>query len=76
MLNKIANSGVIYFAFNPKLSLCEHHHTFFGETCPICGGAKVDEASRIVGYLVPTSNYTPERYDEYYSRKWYDLNES
>jgi len=76
MLNKIANSGVIYFAFNPKLSLCEHHHTFFGETCPICGGAKVDEASRIVGYLVATSNYTPERYDEYYSRKWYNLNES
>lgn len=75
MLNKIANEGVIYFAYNPKLSLCKHNHTFFGNTCPICNGEKVDEASRIVGYIVPTSTYSSERKEEYYSRIWYDLND-
>lgn len=73
LLNHMAKSGVIYFAFNPKLSLCEHSHTFFGETCPICGGKKVDEASRIVGYLVATSTYSKARKDEYQNRMWYEL---
>lgn len=73
MLNQIANSGVIYFAFNPKLSICKHQHTFFGDTCPICGEPKTDEASRIVGYLVPTSAYSKERKREYENRKWYEV---
>lgn len=73
LLNHIAKSGVIYFAFNPKLSLCNKSHTFFGDICPVCGGAKVDEATRIVGYLVPTSTYTSQRKEEYYNRKWYTI---
>lgn len=73
MLNDIANSGVIYFAYNPKLSLCKHRHTFFGDTCPICGGKKIDEASRIVGYLVPTSTYSKDRKHEYDNRMWYEV---
>lgn len=73
MLNYIANSGVIYFAFNPKLSLCEKQHTFFGDICPTCGRPKTDEASRIVGYLVATSTYSKDRKEEYENRKWYAL---
>lgn len=73
LLNHIAQSGVIYFAFNPKLSLCEKKHTFYGDICPSCGGPKTDEASRIVGYLVPTSSYSTERKDEYLARKWYSV---
>lgn len=73
LLNHIANSGVIYFAFNPKLSLCKYSHTFFGNICPICGGEKVDEATRIVGYLVPTSTYSKQRKEEYENRKWYSI---
>jgi len=73
LLNHIANSGVIYFAFNPKLSICKHSHTFFGDVCPICGEPKSDEVTRIVGYLVPTSAYSKERHDEYNNRKWYEL---
>ena len=73
MLNDIAKRGVIYFAFNPKLSICSHSHTFFGDTCPICGESKVDEVSRIVGYLVPTSTYSKERYQEYNNRMWYEV---
>ena len=75
LLNHIANSGVIYFAFNPKLSLCEKQHTFFGEVCPICGRPKVDEASRIVGYLVATSSYSKDRKNEYENRMWYKVGE-
>lgn len=72
-LNKIANSGVIYFAFNPKLSICKHKHTFFGETCPICGEKKEDEVTRIVGYLVPTSSYSAQRKKEEENRQWYSV---
>lgn len=73
ILNDMADKGVIYFAFNPKLSICEHSHTFFGNICPICGKPKKDEVSRIVGYLVPTSTYSKERYDEYQNRMWYEV---
>ena len=69
----MANKGVIYFAFNPKLSICKHSHTFFGNTCPICGEPKSDEVSRIVGYLVPTSKYSKERHREYDNRTWYEV---
>ena len=73
MLNYIAKSGVIYFAFNPKLSVCEKSHTFFGDVCPICGRPKFDEVSRIVGYLVPTRSYSQGRKDEYENRQWYKV---
>lgn len=73
MLNHIAQSGVIYFAYNPKISMCRESHGFFGEICPTCGGEKVGEVSRIVGYLVPTMSYSKERYKEYYSRQWYKV---
>jgi ribonucleoside-triphosphate reductase len=72
MLNDIAKSGVIYFAYNPKISVCQHNHGFFGDVCPTCGEVKTGEVSRIVGYLVPAKNYSKERYDEYYSRQWYN----
>jgi ribonucleoside-triphosphate reductase len=72
MLNYIARSGVIYFAYNPKISVCQHNHGFFGDVCPTCGEVKTGEVSRIVGYLVPAKNYSKERYDEYYSRQWYN----
>lgn len=73
LLNYIANSGVIYFAYNPKLSICEKSHTFFGDTCSVCGRPKSDEVSRIVGYLVPTSSYSQGRKDEYKNRQWYAI---
>lgn len=73
MLNHIANSGVIYFAFNPKLSICEENHTFFGDVCPVCGKPKVDEASRIVGYLIVKSAYSTERKEEFENRQWYTI---
>ncbi|MDD3923376.1 MAG: anaerobic ribonucleoside-triphosphate reductase, partial [Endomicrobiaceae bacterium] len=76
MLNKIAKSGVIYFAYNAKISVCENGHGFFGEICPKCGKEKIDTFQRIVGYLVPSSSYSKERKEEFLARKWYSLNEN
>lgn len=73
LLNKIAKSGVIYFAYNIKISVCEEGHGFYGDYCPICGKIKTDTFSRIVGYLVPTQSYSKERKQEFENRKWYVL---
>ena len=75
ILNHMANSGVIYFAFNTKLFLCEHKNIFFGETCPICSEMKSDEVTRIVGYLVPISSYSKQRKEEEQNRQWYFVGE-
>ena len=76
LLNHIAKSGVIYFAFNTKISACSNTHGFYGNVCPVCGGEKVDTFSRIVGYLVPISQYSKERHAEYAQRYWYDMEDS
>ena len=73
VLNYIAKSGVIYFAFNTKISSCENGHGFYGEVCPTCGKEKTDTFSRIVGFLVPTSQYSKARSKEYAKRYWYDM---
>ena len=76
MLNKIAQSGVIYFAFNTRINECENHHGFVGsEHCPICGGEVFDTYQRIVGYLVPTRAYSKERFREFTTRQWYEYAE-
>ncbi|MCD6550769.1 anaerobic ribonucleoside-triphosphate reductase, partial [Thermotoga sp.] len=72
MVKMIADMGVMYFAFNTKISVCEHNHAFYGERCPVCGKPKVDEYVRIVGYLVPVSAFNKERREkEYPKRQFY-----
>ncbi len=71
LLNLIAKLGAIYFAFNTKISVCAKNHAFYGDRCPNCGGRKVDEFSRIVGYLVPVSSFNKQRRSEYKNRKFY-----
>lgn len=73
MLNKIAQSGVIYFAFNTRINECKNHHGFVGtDICPTCGEPVVDTYQRIVGYLVPTRAYSKERFKEFTTRKWFN----
>lgn len=76
LLNYIAKNGVIYMAYNPKISVCNLGHGFFGDHCPTCGEKKVDEFTRIVGYLVPVNNYSKERKNEYAKRYWYTLGDN
>lgn len=60
-VNLVAKHGVVYFAFNQKISVCKHNHAFMGDNCPVCGEPKADEFLRIVGYLVPVSAFNKER---------------
>lgn len=73
MLNHLARLGIIYFAYNVQISVCENGHGFFGNNCPICGKSVIDVFSRIVGYLVPTQSYSKERKQEFENRKWFIL---
>lgn len=76
MLNHIAQSGVIYFAFNTRINECEDHHGFVGtDTCPTCGKGVHDTYQRIVGYLVPSRAYSKDRFKEFTSRQWHALAE-
>jgi len=69
LLNAIAKKGVIYFAFNNRISVDEHEHGFYGDTC-WCGAPKVGEATRPVGFITLVKNWIPSRKEEYEERKW------
>ena len=72
MLNKIADAGVLYFAFNTKLNECKNHHGFIGtELCPTCGNPSIDTWQRIVGFLQPVRHYSKDRKREFSTRRWY-----
>lgn len=73
ILNKIAASGVIYFAFNTKINECDNHHGFVGtDICPTCGHGVYDTYQRIVGFLEPVRSYSEVRKKEFDTRQWYD----
>lgn len=73
VLNKIALSDVIYFAFNTRINECKNHHGFVGtDICPVCGEPVFDTYQRIVGYLVPTRSYSKDRKREFSTRQWYE----
>ncbi|MDR1364111.1 MAG: hypothetical protein LBJ32_00525 [Oscillospiraceae bacterium] len=73
LLNHISKSGVIYFAYNRKISVCPHEHAFLSDICPKCGEKSIDTYSRIVGFLVPLSSYSKERKIEFNKRNWFNL---
>ena len=75
LLNYIAKEGVIYFAYNKEISVCEDEHAFFGDVCPKCGKPKVDSFCRVVGFLTPRSSYSKERKKEFDSRQWFSFKE-
>lgn len=75
LLNYIADQGVVYFAFNLRISACKHNHGFYGDTCPICGEPVETTYQRIVGFLTPEKTYSKERKAEFAKRTWLDLND-
>ena len=76
MLNKVADAGVVYFAFCTRISACKNNHGFYGDVCPICGNEKVTTYQRVVGFLTPEKTYSKERKAEFKMRDWFDLNEN
>lgn len=73
ILNYVADSGVVYFAFNVRISACAHNHGFYGDICPVCGGKKTTTYQRIVGFLTPETTYSKPRKEEFALRDWFDL---
>lgn len=76
LLNYVASQGVLYFAMNLKIPVCEHGHAFFEKQCPMCGELPTDYFERIVGYLVPWSSYSKDRKIEVADRYRFDLSDS
>lgn len=76
LLNYIASKGVIYFAFNNKISTCKNKHGYYGDICPKCGCPTIDTYQRVVGYLTPSSSYGSKRKKEFLQRYWYNLNDN
>lgn len=73
MLNYVAKSGVIYFAFTTKINVCEQGHAFIGTSnCPVCGKPVVDKFARVVGFYTRISDYHKIRKKEFDKRKWYN----
>lgn len=75
LFEKIVKAGVIYFTFNTKISYCKHNHGFYGNTCPTCGGPKIGEYSRVVGFMTRVPSWSKERQEEYQDRKYYTYEE-
>ena len=74
MLNYVAASGVIYFAFTTKINVCEDKHAFIGtKTCPKCGKPEADQFARVVGFYTPISGDQNSRNKEVNLRRWYDV---
>lgn len=73
MLNKVADAGVVYFAFCTRISACKHNHGFYGDVCPACGNPKETTYQRIVGFLTPEKTYSQERKDEFNLRDWFNI---
>lgn len=70
----LAKKGIKYFSYISMIDICEQDHSFFGDTCPICGGESVTKGIKIVGYLVKQDSYKDERKQELHERKFYNLN--
>jgi len=80
LTNHIANKGLIYFAYNSKINVCEDGHGFNPITdvglenniCH-CGKPMIDQFSKVVGFLTPRSAYSKERKKEFDNRQWFNL---
>ena len=74
LLNWVAAQGVTYFAFNGKVSQCNNYHSFYGNTCPICGAPAARYYTRTVGFYTSTETWSKPRQEEFKLREWMPLN--
>lgn len=70
---ELAKKGVKYFSYISLIDICDNEHSFFGDTCPLCGGESTSKGIKIVGYLVKQNSYKKERKQELAERIFYDL---
>ena len=55
--------GCEHFAINTVYSICENEHWTLGEVdkCPQCQKPTIDHASRVVGFLTRTSDWSKKK---------------
>ena len=75
LINYIADQGVTYFAFNPRIQACENNHAFYGDICPECGKPVDSEYTRIVGFFTKIKTWSEKRKEEYHMREWENVND-
>lgn len=66
LIEKAVNSGVIYHAVNYLLNRCKNNHFTVGniEVCVNCGEKIIEKYERIVGFMVPHSQWNIKRREE------------
>lgn len=76
LIKKSIEYNCEHFNINPVWSICENNHVHIGKTkkCVECGENIKDYMTRVVGFMVPVSNWNPKRRDwEFKNRKTIDL---
>ena len=57
-----AKSGVVYWAINYLLRICDDNHTWVGsDRCPVCGREWSEEITRVVGFFTNVKNWNKVR---------------
>lgn len=75
IIEHAVSQGVVYFAINYNLQDCAEGHITVGKNdmCPQCGSPITGNFTRVVGFLVKTSNFHPvRRAEDYPNRVWYN----
>jgi len=74
LINTCAKKGVVYFAINYNLQLCEADHMSIGANgkCPICGSPIKENFTRVVGFLTNIKDWNiTRRQEDYPNRVFY-----
>lgn len=62
LMEYAAKCGVVYWAVNYRIRMCENHHTWVGtDKCPVCGKPYTDEITRVVGFFTNTKHWNKTR---------------
>ena len=69
----LANKGVKYFSYISLIDICDNDHSFFGDTCTVCGEPSTSKGIKIVGYLVKQNSFKKQRKQELEERQMYSL---
>jgi len=74
LINTCAKMGVVYFAINYNLQMCENNHMSIGANgnCPVCGSPIKENFTRVVGFLTNIKNWNVVRRTvDYPNRQFY-----
>jgi ribonucleoside-triphosphate reductase len=74
LINTCAKKGVVYWAINYNLQMCEADHMSIGANgnCPICGKPIKENFTRVVGFLTNTKHWNiTRRTVDYPNRQFY-----